>query len=121
MADGCQGLAAADDSGSHTPGAGKVVRHPAAGPGLDGSGDGGGAGAGPPHYRKYQWRTLQLLPSAERSSYAGARVEVLERSDGRLQVRHDGEIVPAGPRRHGPVRCAPLTALWPPLPKSAAS
>ena len=38
-------------SGSHTPGAGKVVRHPAAGPGLDGSGDGGGAGAGPPHYR----------------------------------------------------------------------
>ena len=31
--------------------AGKVVRHPAAGPGLDGSGDGGGAGAGPPHYR----------------------------------------------------------------------
>ena len=34
-----------------TPGAGKVVRHPAAGPGLDGSGDGGGAGAGPPHYR----------------------------------------------------------------------
>ena len=38
-------------SGSHTPGAGKVVRHPAAGSGLDGSGDGGGAGAGPPHYR----------------------------------------------------------------------
>ena len=34
-----------------TPRAGKVVRHPAAGPGLDGSGDGGGAGAGPPHYR----------------------------------------------------------------------
>ena len=28
-----------------------AVRHPAAGPGLDGSGDGGGAGAGPPHYR----------------------------------------------------------------------
>ena len=33
----------------HTPGA--VVRHPAAGSGLDGSGDGGGVGAGPPHYR----------------------------------------------------------------------
>ena len=48
MADGSQGLAAACDSGSHTPGAGKVVRHPAAGPGLDGSGDGGGAGAGTP-------------------------------------------------------------------------
>ena len=27
MADGSQGLAAACDSGSHTPGAGKVVRH----------------------------------------------------------------------------------------------
>ena len=35
-------MAAEPDSGSHTPGAGKVVRHPAAGPGLDGSGDGGG-------------------------------------------------------------------------------
>ena len=51
MADGSQGLVAAYDSGSHTPGAGKVVRHPAVGPGLDGSGDGGCAGAGPPHYR----------------------------------------------------------------------
>ena len=33
------------------PGAGAVVRHPAAGSGLDGSGDGGGAGAGPTHHR----------------------------------------------------------------------
>ena len=44
MADGSQGLAAADDSDgtpccSHTPGAGAVVRHPAAGAGLDGRGD----------------------------------------------------------------------------------
>ncbi len=57
---------------------------------------------------KYQWRTLQLLPSAERPSYAGARVEVLERSDGRLQVRHDGEIVPCrpAPPRPGALRAA---------------
>ena len=48
---GVKDLRRRDDSGSHTPGAGAVVRHPAAGPGLDGSGDGGGAGAGPPHYR----------------------------------------------------------------------
>ena len=31
---------------------------------------------------KYQWRVLQLLPGAERPSYAGLRVEVLERADG---------------------------------------
>ena len=30
---------------------------------------------------------LQLLPSAERPSYAGAQVEVLEHTDDRLQVR----------------------------------
>ena len=28
---------------------------------------------------KYQWRVLQLLPEAERPSYAGLRVDVLER------------------------------------------
>ena len=33
--------------GSHTPGAGAVVHHPAAGAGLDGSGHGGGSGKGP--------------------------------------------------------------------------
>ena len=32
--DGSQGLAAACDSGSHTPGAGKVVRHPVLAQGL---------------------------------------------------------------------------------------
>ena len=39
--------------------------------------------------------TLQLLPGAEHSSYAGAAVEILEGLDGRLSVRHEGRIVPA--------------------------
>ena len=30
---------------------GAVVRHVAAGPGMDGVGNGGGAGKGPPHHR----------------------------------------------------------------------
>lgn len=33
---------------------------------------------------QYNWRTLQLLPGAERPSYAGVRVEVLEHPDDRL-------------------------------------
>ena len=40
---------------------------------------------------KYQWRTLQLLPNTERPSYAGVQVEVLEHTDGQLQVRHEGD------------------------------
>ncbi len=40
---------------------------------------------------KYQWRVLQLLPGAERPSYAGLRVELLERADGELMVRYQGE------------------------------
>ena len=35
---------------------------------------------------QYHGRTLQLFPSADRPSYAGARVEVQERGDGRLLV-----------------------------------
>ena len=42
---------------------------------------------------KYQWRVLQLLPGAERPSYAGLQVEVLERADGQLLIRYQGEIV----------------------------
>ena len=40
---------------------------------------------------KYQWRVLQLLPGAERPSYAGLRVDVLERADGELMLRYQGE------------------------------
>ena len=36
---------------------------------------------------KYHWRVLQLLPDRERTSYAGLRVEVLERPNGQLIVR----------------------------------
>ena len=42
---------------------------------------------------KYNWRVLQLLPDQERTSYAGLRVEVLERPDGELIVRYDGRRV----------------------------
>ena len=41
----------------------------------------------------YQWRVLQLLPGAERPSYAGLQVEVLERADGELIIRYQGETV----------------------------
>ena len=44
---------------------------------------------------KYHWRTLQLLPSAWRPSYAGAPVEVLERPGGELAVCHQGETIPS--------------------------
>ena len=57
---------------------------------------------------QYQWRTLQLLPGTERPSYAGAQVEVLEHTDGRLQVRHEGEIIPSrtAPPRPGALRAS---------------
>ena len=54
----------------------------------------------------YQWRVLQLLPGAERPSYAGLQVEVLERSDGELIIRYQGETVDSQER--GP----PASALW---------
>ena len=55
---------------------------------------------------KYRWHTLQLAPDAERASYAGARVEVLEGLDGSLRVMHDGRIIPSqeAPPRPGTLR-----------------
>ena len=55
---------------------------------------------------KYHWRTLQLLPSPQRPSYAGARVDVLERPGGELAVRHQGETIPSrlAPPRSGVLR-----------------
>ena len=55
---------------------------------------------------KYHWRTLQLLPSPQRPSYAGAKVEVLERPHGELAVRHQGETIPSrlAPPRSGVLR-----------------
>ena len=57
---------------------------------------------------KYQWRTLQLLPSTERPSYAGVHVEVMENTDGRLQIRYQGEIIPCrqAPPRPGVLRAS---------------
>ena len=54
---------------------------------------------------KYQWRVLQLLPEAERPSYAGLRVKVLERADGELLLQYQGEAVDF---QEGP----PSSALW---------
>ncbi len=42
---------------------------------------------------QYHGRSLQLFPSMERTSYAGARVEVQERLDGRLLVRRREQIL----------------------------
>ena len=39
---------------------------------------------------KYKLRTLQLLPAQNRPSYAGVKVEVLEKSDGQLMVQYGG-------------------------------
>ncbi len=42
---------------------------------------------------RYHGRTLQLYPTLERPSYAGVRVEVQERLDGSLLVRHQGKLL----------------------------
>jgi hypothetical protein len=42
---------------------------------------------------QYHGRTLQLYPDLERPSYAGARVEVQERLDGRLLVSCRGKVL----------------------------
>ena len=42
---------------------------------------------------KFQRHTLQLLPSQQRRSYAGAVVVVLQGLDGRLSLQHEGRII----------------------------
>ncbi len=42
---------------------------------------------------RYRGRTLQLFPGAEQPSYARTHVEVQERLDGRLLVRHRGQLL----------------------------
>ena len=44
---------------------------------------------------RYRWQIIQLLPSKERPSYAGSRVEVIEHTNGRLQVAFADRIVPS--------------------------
>ena len=55
---------------------------------------------------KYNWHTLQLLPSTERSTYVGAHVEIQERLDGQLVVRYQDRIIPTqeAPPRPGVLR-----------------
>ena len=52
---------------------------------------------------KYHWR---VLPGAERPSYTGLRVGVLERADGEVMIRYQGEAVDY---QEGP---PPSSALW---------
>ena len=44
---------------------------------------------------RYRWQLIQVLPSEDHSSYAGSRVQVIERIDGRLGVALVGKIVPS--------------------------
>ena len=71
---------------------------------------------------QYNWRTLQLLPSAGRTSYAGVQLAVLEHTDGpasRCATR--ARSSPVGPRRPDPAHCALPMPPWLPRRKSAAS
>ena len=42
---------------------------------------------------RYSQSTLQLLPGADRPTYAGTKVDVLEGLDGRLTVEHEGRVI----------------------------
>ena len=57
---------------------------------------------------KYNWRTLQLLPTPDRPSYAGVRVEVQERLDGTLVVCYQGREILT---QEAPPRLTALRAL----------
>ena len=56
-----------------------------------------------------QNQLIQLLPSAERPSYAGSRAQVVEHTDGRLRVRFAGRIIPSRlcPPKPGLMRAGP--------------
>lgn len=56
---------------------------------------------------RYAGRVLQLLPEVERPTYAGARVEVQVRLDGRLEVFYQGRVIPS---QEAPPRAAILRA-----------
>ena len=69
---------------------------------------------------KYQWRVLQLLPEAERPSYAGLRVNVLERADGELMIQVPGRGRGlSGRDRRPPQRCGAQTPRLFPRPGTA--
>ena len=56
---------------------------------------------------QYQWRILQLQARRRAPQLRRRQVEVLEHPDGRLQVRHEGEIIPSRP---APPRAGALRA-----------
>ena len=66
---------------------------------------------------KFQKRTLQLLPSLERPSYAGAQVVILQSLDGRLSLEHAGSIIAAqeAPPSPGTLRKAEETLQTAPV------
>ena len=75
---------------------------------------------------KFYRHTLQLLPSQQRRSYAGAVVVVLQGLDGRLSLQHEGRIIasqdaPPSPGAlrigRGPSACATVP---PPAPEGLA-
>ena len=57
---------------------------------------------------KYNWRVLQLLPTPDHASYAGAQVEVQQRLDGSLVVRYQGRFIPT---QEAPPRLTALRSL----------
>ena len=68
---------------------------------------------------RYHGRTLQLYPTLQRPSYARVRVEVQERLDGRLLVRHREQLLspqdapPLAAELRVQVAAAPLVATIP--------
>ena len=75
---------------------------------------------------KFHRHTLQLLPSQQRRSYAGAVVVVLQGLDGRLSLQHEGRIIASqdappspGALRNGHGTAAPIAVL-PPDPEGLA-
>ena len=62
---------------------------------------------------KYSRRTLQLLPSKTRPTYAGVQVEVQEDLEGQLLVQYQGRTIPTqeAPPRPGLVRAAAVAHM----------
>jgi len=67
---------------------------------------------------QYHGRTLQLFPHADRPSYAGARVEVQKRLDGRLLVSYRGTILTP---QEAPPLAASLRAQAHPVPEDLST
>ena len=75
---------------------------------------------------KYYRHTLQLLPTQQRRSYAGAVVVVLEGLDGRLSLQHEGRIIasqeapPSPASLRSPNETSPAATIPTPDPEIAS-